>query len=119
MKSNFTLVLLCFFAACSSAETEGTASILPEQTYLNVMVELQLLDALVFTSDSTLSRDSLKQVLFDEYKIDQSTYEEADRFYRSDIQEHQARLDSALRMIKREQQRLTAIQDSVESARKN
>lgn len=112
-------MLLLFTGACGQQASEDKDPPLDEAVYLQLLVEMQLLDALVFSSDSVLARDSLEAVIFEEYEIDKPDFEFADSLYRTDIQKHRARLDTALQMIKREQLRLSAIQDSLASAERN
>lgn len=113
------IVLLLLFAGCAEKRQQKPYDILREDTYLNLMIELQMLDALVFTSDTTIAADSLKRELFSKYEVDQAMYDHSDAYYRKDIEQHRVRLDSALRMLKKEQQRLALIQDSLRSEAMN
>ncbi|GAB5409409.1 MAG: hypothetical protein BalsKO_17740 [Balneolaceae bacterium] len=102
------IIFILFASACDKSEVIPKPEFLiPEDTYVKLMVELQLFDALVYTSEDSSYTDSLKEVLFNHYMISEEQFKESNTYYQSKPDEHIARIDSALKAIKTEQNRLS------------
>lgn len=70
-----------------------------EDIYIDLLVELQLFDALIYTSDSLSYKDSLKVELFNHYNTTEEEFFFSHRYYQSKIPEHKVRLDSVLKRV--------------------
>ena len=89
-------------------------NLIPEDLYINLLVEVQLLDAYIYTTDTLTNYDSLKLALFDHYEITEEQYRQSNAWYQSNIESHIARLDSVDRMLAREIEALSKAQESGE-----
>ena len=87
-------------------------NLIEEETYIRLLVEVQLLDALAYTTDSLSTGDSLKQVLFSRYNVTEELYLQSNAYYQSQIDDHIARLDSARSLLETEIKNLKQAQDS-------
>ncbi|RNC85913.1 MAG: DUF4296 domain-containing protein [Balneola sp.] len=102
-------VSLLFAVALACVEQEQVPlpdDLIEEGTYIQLLVELQLLDAIAFTSSDSLDLDTLMSELFLYYNIEEEQFLNSHKYYQSRSDEHIARLDSALNIIKKEQQAL-------------
>lgn len=81
-------------------------SIIEENTYITLMAELQLLDALNFTYEDSTFVDSIRIELFEHYEISEDQFVESNKYYQSKVEDHLARIDSAQQLLKREQEKL-------------
>jgi len=103
---------LVLFLACKNDEVVPKPEILlSEENYINLIIELQLLDALVYTSENELNTDSLISEVYDLYNTNQEIFSTSHLYYQSKPDEQAVRIDSALKKIEREQKRLNQIED--------
>lgn len=112
-------ILLLTFSGCDEKEiTPKPEYLIPEDTYINLLVELQLFDALVYTTEDSIYTDSLRAELFNYFEISEEEFRESNGYYQSNVTEHIVRLDSVLKAIEREQKRLNQSDDGLESLRR-
>ena len=107
--------ILFFSSLTLSCEDESFPKpddLIPEDTYIKLMVDVQLFDALVYTSDSLGNSDSLRHSLFEQYNTNEETFLRSHYYYQSNISEHNTRLDSALNALAEEQKKLYQAPDS-------
>ncbi len=78
-------------------------NLIPEDTYISLVVEIQLLDALSYTSEDSTFVDSIQKELFKHYEFSEDDFRESNAYYQSKIEDHIVRIDSALKAIEREQ----------------
>ena len=98
-------VFLFSFFGCGDEEiVPKPDNLIDEETYVKLMVEIQLLDAWVFTSDKISNPDSIKQELFRYYNTTEESFYLSNAYYQSKPEDHVARIDSALKILEREQQ---------------
>ena len=99
----FFIALLILGLGCSEQEQiPRPDNLIEEGTYIQLLVEFQLLDAIAYTSSDTLNLDSLRTEIFTHYQISEERFSSSHRYYQSKPDEHTARLDSALNILKRE-----------------
>tara|TARA_R110000868_G_scaffold37111_14_gene131636 strand:+ start:47958 stop:48317 length:360 start_codon:yes stop_codon:yes gene_type:complete len=105
-------VVLFFFGGCEEEELFiKPENLIPEETYIFLMVELQLMDALVYTSDDSTYTDSLYDALLEHYKISEDQFVASNKYYQHNVDNHIERIDSALKAIEREQKLLNQSED--------
>jgi hypothetical protein len=110
------LLITLMFWGCSEREfVPKPENLLPEEQYLNIMIEMQLLDALVFTTDSLPNVDSLQTAIFDHYQVDKDRFQRSHKYYAANMEDQAARLDSVLNMLRDERDYLDHTVDSLES----
>lgn len=103
----FFVILLFLGLGCSEQEQiPRPDNLIEEGTYIQLLVELQLLDAIAYTSSDSLNLDSLKTEIFTHYLVDEERFLSSHKYYQSKPEEHVVRLDSALNILKREQEAL-------------
>ncbi|MFV1884388.1 MAG: DUF4296 domain-containing protein [Balneola sp.] len=101
----FVSVFLFSFFGCVDEEiVPKPDNLIDEETYVKLMVEIQLLDAWIFTSDKISNPDSIKQELFRYYNTTEESFYLSNAYYQSNPEDHVARIDSALKLLEREQQ---------------
>lgn len=108
----FGLVIACvfLFSACKDEFLSKPENLISENTYIDLLVELQLFDALIYTSDSLSYKDSLKTELYTYYNTTEEDFFLSHRYYQSRIAEHKVRLDSVLKLV--DEQKLLINQES-------
>lgn len=101
MKKGFSFLLIAFgllFSSCNK-ENEKPENLIEENVYLSVMVEIQILDALIYTTDNPPNPDSLLTEIYKKYNITEDAFSASHLFYQSNIEDHIVRIDSALKVI--------------------
>ncbi len=106
------LLLGSYTLSCEEDPFPKPDDLIPEDTYIKLMVDVQLFDALVYTSDSLANTDSLRHALFEQYSTNEETFLRSHYYYQSNIREHNTRLDSALNALAEEQKKLYQAPDS-------
>ncbi len=108
MRFGFILFLILIsIISCEKKElVPKPDNLLDEDTFVKLMVEIQLLDVWIYTSEEVPNPDSLKGVLFNEYNTSEEIFDISNAYYQSNTDEHIARIDSALKLIEEEQKRL-------------
>ncbi|MEQ9310139.1 MAG: DUF4296 domain-containing protein [Balneolaceae bacterium] len=103
-----SIILASLFLSCDEPEiVPKPGHLIPEDTYVKLMVELQLLDAMVYTSEDSINTDSLITEIYSYYNTSREAYVASHFYYQSAPNKHLARIDSALKAIEREQIRLS------------
>lgn len=97
---------------CAEEPYPKPEDLIPEDTYIKLMVDVQLFDALVYTSDSLSNSDSLRNALFHQYDTTEDVFLRSHYYYQSNIRKHNARLDSALNALAEEKKKLYQSSDS-------
>lgn len=101
----FVSVLIFSLFGCGDKEAVPKPdNLIDEETYVKLMVELQLLDAWIFTSEEISDPDSIKLELFKYYNTTEESFGLSNAYYQSKPEEHVARIDSALKLLEKEQQ---------------
>ena len=107
-----SISLLIFFAGCEEKElVPKPENLIPEETYVKVITELQLLDAWVYTSEEVLNPDSIMQEMFSSYEITEAQFEQSHAYYQSNPENHLARVDSVLSILEKEQKKMNQLSD--------
>ncbi len=76
-------------------------NLIEEDLYIDVFVELHLLNAFIEATDSLMNQDSLKHELFKKYTIPENDFLSSHAYYQSQTQLQQIRLDSASARLSR------------------
>lgn len=90
--------------------------LIPEDTYIDLLIEMQLAKT-VFNSDDGLSDpDSVVQAIYDKYGVTEEGYEDSHRWYQSNYKEQQDRIEIAKDRLLKERARIETPPDSSQSA---
>jgi hypothetical protein len=109
MDAKAVLLVLCsvFLFACEEEPViPPPENLIAEDVFIDLMTELQLYDALVYTTDAPQRTDSLVNVIFDKYETSPDQYLSSQIYYQSQIEAHMVRLDTVLARLEREHQSL-------------
>ena len=107
-----SIVLVIFFTGCEEKElVQKPENLIPEETYVKVITELQLLDAWVYTNEEVSNPDSIMRELFEFYEITEAQFEQSNAYYQSHPENHLARVDSALSILEKEQKKMNQSSD--------
>ena len=108
-------VLVLFSISC--AEKEKPENLLPEETYIQLVVEMQLLQNYVKQSnpDST-HLDSLSTAIFEAYNIRREQFYESHEYYQQNIAEQKERIKEAIELLRKDR---IAKSDTVSSEDRN
>lgn len=76
-------------------------NLIPEQDYIDLLIELQLLESYRLTTppDST-NIDSIKQVIYDKYGVNQRQFVASHRYYQRQIEPQKERIAKAIDSLK-------------------
>tara|TARA_B100000963_G_scaffold360259_2_gene390476 strand:- start:220 stop:630 length:411 start_codon:yes stop_codon:yes gene_type:complete len=102
------VLALCtsFFTATCTVTTQGPrivepAVLLPDSVYIPLLANIQLIQVWNSSSD-TMALDSLKQILFETFGVEEQQFLDSHRYYQSDFEGQRARLDSVKILIETE-----------------
>jgi hypothetical protein len=100
----FLAVLACtlFMSSCFNQD-DRPADLLPEGTYIDLMVELQLLQSYQERQrpDSTKA-DSLRQAIFEKYGASEEHFSESHRYYQEDVEAQRERISQAIEKLRKD-----------------
>ena len=101
------IILAAVLSGCDGKElVSKPENLIPEEKYVKVITELQLLDSWVYTSEEISNPDSIMLEIFTFYGVTNEQFEQSHAYYQSKPQEHSARIDSALKILEKEQEKL-------------
>lgn len=99
---NIVLFGVIFLAGCEEEPVIPPPDpLLDETTYLHLLVEMKLVNAMIQATDSTVVIDSVKKMVFDYYHVPEAVFLNNHAYYQSLPETHKARLDSAINLITR------------------
>ncbi|MEL7833941.1 DUF4296 domain-containing protein [Fodinibius sp. Rm-B-1B1-1] len=116
MKWLLPLIFLGMFlsVSCSSDHPPKPKSLLEEDTYIDLMIELQLVRSYGETNSlDSLLVDSLTQEVFQKYQTTDSTFVRSHRYYEQFPEQQLQRIDAAIEQLKMDQVADTTQQDSI------
>ncbi len=100
----FLTVLACalFLSSCFDHD-DRPADLLPEETYIDLMVELQLLKSYQERqqTDST-SADSLRNAIFEKHGATEERFSKSHRYYQEDIEAQRERISRAIEKLRKD-----------------
>lgn len=98
----------------TSCTEETPRHLIPENTYVDLLVELQLLDSYVYYSQpDSLKVDSLRMVIFRHYGVTASQFRASHTYYQDhDLEAHRSRIGKAIEALRKDK---VAARDSVAS----
>lgn len=97
-------LLFILSPACSTSSLEKPEDLINESTYIDLLVEFQLLKSLETIQGNT-NADSLQQVIFERYEIDEDRFLRTHYYYQSQNEAQIKRIDQALERVRGEQGR--------------
>lgn len=114
MRKFLGVLLLILFFSGNCGKNEGLPKpkyLLPEETYLDLLIEMQVMEIFSAREDTIMNFDSLKQVLFEHYETTEQDFINAHTYYQSHIKEQITRIDTVLARVNREKEFLKDIEN--------
>ena len=95
-------------------EPEKPSNLIPEDHYVDILIEFQHIKTWRNTYPDSVNADSLKKIILDRYRITESQFEETHQYYQQNVEEQLIRIEEAIRRLESEKQ---YIQDHIDSVR--
>ncbi|SMO77350.1 DUF4296 domain-containing protein [Gracilimonas mengyeensis] len=115
-----TLGILFLFAGCRGVEKpQPPDNLLPEPVYMDVMIELQHIRTYASARPDSVNVDSLKQLVFEKYEIEEAAFASSHKFYQSDVQAQIERIEAATAWLEHKEKNLQAHIDSMKAVYSN
>lgn len=108
------MVLLLLTGCEDTQEIHPPDPLLDESTYLNVLIDLKLFNAMVQSTDTLIVNASMRLEIFDHYGIPEEVFLNNHAYYQSFPEQQQVRLDSAIKIV---ESQLDSIRQSNEPLR--
>ena len=101
MKHLLFILAICVFVSCNNHVGTKPEKFLDEDTMLNVMYDLAILQAVKSTGDYTLADNSLEinNLLFNKYEIDEQIWAENNEYYASNIRKYNKMVNKVLERL--------------------
>lgn len=115
MRLFFTILACTLILTSCFNQNDRPSDLLPEKTYINLMVELQLLKSYQERqrSDST-NADSLRNAIFKKYGASEQRFSESHRYYQEDIEAQRERISQAIEKLRKD--RISAMDTTKEDS---
>ncbi len=102
MKLRYGLLLILIISVASCTENpERPSQLIPEEKYINLLVELQLVRSYSYhmAADST-TIDSLTKEVFMKYGVTREAFQESHTYYQEFPKQQKERVDAAMERLK-------------------
>lgn len=122
IRSGWFLGLIILFAMTSCQETPREPrpeNLVPEPTYIDLLVELQHVRTLRNSQPDSIDTDSLQtltNIVYEKYDVNEEQFRSSHRYYQTQIDEQLRRVEEAVRRMDNEEQLIQAHIDSVKAA---
>lgn len=94
--------MLCLFAGCSESP-ERPEILIGEETYISLLVELQLVRTYSETDRmDEAAADSLRNRIFQEYGVSDSVFWESHEYYQQFPKEQKKRIEEAIEQLRKD-----------------
>lgn len=119
-KAGFRSLMIIGFLWISASGCVGSEEIpepenlIPEDQYIDLMVEMQHIITYRDARPDSVSADSLKTILYDRYKVTEEQFLESHSYYQMHVDDQLQRVDKALKRLEREK---LNIRDHIDSVR--
>lgn len=107
------VISLPFITGCDGSETQPD-NLIQENTYIDILVELQLIRTHHNAMPDSIDADSLKQLVYEKYQIDEEQFVSSHQFYQKQVKEQLNRTDEAIKRLENEQRKIRAQIDSLQ-----
>ncbi len=103
---NRTLLALFLSAglllSCSGSESPPD-NLIEEETYIDLLVELQLLETYRSGVPDSVAADTLRAAIFRKHGVQPEAFRRSHRYYRQNLEEQKERIDEAIERLRRDQ----------------
>ena len=115
----FMLILIVMvLTGCSGQhKPEKPKDLIPEDTYIDLLVEMQNIESYRNAEPDSVNADSLKTAVLNRYSVSDSQFLATHKYYQMQPDRHLVQIDSVISRLDREELRIRAFIDSTQSAR--
>lgn len=103
MRLLYAIVIAGFLLGGCSDDPGRPADLLPEDTYIDLMVEMKLLQNYQkeLQADST-TIDSLQRLVFEAYEVPETQFRASHRYYQQDAEQQRERISTAIERMRKD-----------------
>ena len=104
MRQLFILFFALFVVSCSKNPVPKPDNLLDEETMVNILYDISLLQAIDGSMPNKLMEQDIKmdQYIFEKYKIDSTTYRQNQLYYAGDARKYKKIYDKVLERLEKE-----------------
>ena len=104
MRQLFILFFALFVVSCSKNPVPKPDNLLDEETMINILYDISLLQAIDGSLPNKLMEQDIKmdQYIFEKYKIDSTTYRQNQLYYAGDARKYKKIYDKVLERLEKE-----------------
>ncbi|MFM7895141.1 MAG: DUF4296 domain-containing protein [Flavobacterium sp.] len=104
MRQLFILFFALFVVSCSKNPIPKPDNLLDEETMINILYDISLLQAIDGSMPNKLMEQDIKmdQYVFEKYKIDSTTYRQNQLYYAGDARKYKKIYDKVLERLEKE-----------------
>lgn len=104
MKRKFSFMVLVSFTVFScSGQTEPPENLVAEDTYINLMIELQLIRSYQAQSQAdSAAIDSLMRAVFNKYGVTKKQFKQSHAYYQDQLEEQTDRIDIVIERLRKD-----------------
>lgn len=109
----FGLVFVISYSCVGPEEIPKPKNLLPEDTYIDLLVEVQHVITYINAYPDSVNSDSLTLLVYDKYQVTEEEFLSSHEYYQKQVKEQVERIDEALLRLRTEDEQLKARMDSV------
>jgi len=100
IREGAVIILLCLFAGCQDSP-EKPETLIAEETYISLLVELQLVRTYSETGKlGEAGTDSLRKRVFREYEVSDTAFWDSHKYYQQFPSEQKKRVEKAIEQLR-------------------
>lgn len=113
----FSFILVFQFGCTGQNDPEKPNDLIPEDQYIDLLIEMQHIQSYRNAEPDSVSADSLKAMVFENYSVTDSQFLASHKYYQLQPDLHLKQIDSVLNRLDNEELRIRSFIDSVQSQR--
>lgn len=113
----FILIVVVVTGCSGQHKPEKPKNLIPEDTYIDLLIEMQNIQSYRNADPDSVNADSLKSLVLNHYNVSDSQFLSTHKYYQMQPDRHLIQIDSVISRLDREELRIRAFIDSVQSAR--
>ena len=104
MRRALTVFIFCLWLTLPGCTDDTPAGLIAEETYIDLIVELQLLQSYVsYNQPDSLTVDSLRNEIFNHYNVSETQFQESHKYYQDhDLRAQRDRIGEAIEDLRKD-----------------
>jgi hypothetical protein len=103
MRLFFGLILMCILLAGCNHYNKRPKHLIPDSTYINLLVELQLLKSYQQAQrPDSVTVDSLRKAIFKKYGTNERRFKKSHTYYRRHVKQQNERIKKAIKRLQQD-----------------